>query len=74
MLNKVIAIQKNVYDLINEWNMHIAQELLLCLGDINGYVGRHNNTLEGIHHSSGIEILKEECCWSLAWRIYSVRC
>ena len=41
-------------ELICEWDMHSADDLVMCLGDISGHVGRHINDCDG-----GQWILKE---------------
>ena len=32
-----------------EWYMHSAGDLVMCLGDYNGHVGRHIDGLDGVH-------------------------
>ena len=34
-----------------EWDMHSAGDLIMCLGDINGHVGRHINGLQTLRES-----------------------
>ena len=36
-------------ELICEWNTHSADDLVMCLGDINGHVGRHIDGFDGVH-------------------------
>ena len=39
-----------VYDeLTGEWDMHIAGDFVMCLGDINGHIGRHIDGFDGFH-------------------------
>ena len=32
-----------------EWDMHYVDDLAMCLDDINGHVGRHNDGFDGVH-------------------------
>ena len=32
-----------------EWDMHSADDLVMCLGDLNRYAGRHNDCFDGVH-------------------------
>ena len=43
--------------------VHGAVELVMCMCDISGHMGRHIDGYDGIHGGSGvvIEIWKEEC-------------
>ena len=34
--------------------MHSAGDLAICLGDINGYIGRHIDGFDGVHGGYGI--------------------
>ena len=45
-----------------EWNMHSADELVMCLGDFNGHVGRHIDGFDRVHAGYGVgqRIWKEE--------------
>ena len=36
------------------WDMHSADDFVICLGDINGYVGRHNDGFDGVHGGYGV--------------------
>ena len=35
------------------WNMHSADDLVMCLGDINGYIGRDIYSIGGVHGGYG---------------------
>ena len=37
-----------------EWDMHSAGDLVACIGDINGHIGRHIDGLDGIHRWYGV--------------------
>ena len=32
-----------------EWDMHSVCDLVMCLGDFNGHVGRHFDGFDGLH-------------------------
>ena len=45
---------KSFDDTLNcEWYMHSADDFVMCLGDINGHVGRHIDGLDGAHGRYG---------------------
>ena len=60
--------------------MHYADDLAMCLGDINGHVGRHIGGLGGVHGGYGVGqknlegrmslefCLEKELCVSNIWR------
>ena len=37
-----------------EWDMHSADDLVMCLGDINEHVGRHIDGFDGVHERFGV--------------------
>ena len=37
-----------------EWDMHYENILVMCLGDINGHVGRHIDCFDGLHVGYGV--------------------
>ena len=37
------------YELKNEWDLHNVDDLYVCLGDINGRVGKYIDELGGAH-------------------------
>ena len=37
-----------------ELDMHSAGDLVMCLGDINGHIGRHINGLDGVYGGYGV--------------------
>ena len=42
--------EKQSYDKLKcEWDMQSADDLVMCLGDFNGHVGRHINGFDGLH-------------------------
>ena len=41
-------------DLKCERDMHSADDLVMCLGDINEYVGRHIDGFDGVHGGYGV--------------------
>ena len=40
------------YELKCERDMHSTGDLVMCLGDINGHVGRHIDGFDGVHGRS----------------------
>ena len=62
-----------------EWDMYSADDLVMCLGDINGYVDRHIHGLNGVPEGHGVGqrklegrmllefCLKKELCVSDTW-------
>ena len=47
--------KQSFYDeLKGEWDMHIADDLVMCLGDFNGYMGRHIGGFDGVHGWHGV--------------------
>ena len=43
------------YDELNcEWDAHSANDLLMCLGDFNGHVGRHIDYFDELHGGYGV--------------------
>ena len=49
MLHKVEEKQSCYDEVKGEWDMHSAGDLVMCLGDFNGHVGRHVNGFDGVH-------------------------
>ena len=41
-------------ELKSEWGMHSVDDLIVCLGDINGHVGRHIDGFNGVHGDCGV--------------------
>ena len=41
-------------ELIGEWDMHCAGDLVMRLCDFNGHVGRHIDGLNGVHVGYGV--------------------
>ena len=41
--------QSFYYELKYEWNMHSADDLVMCFDDLNGHVGRHIDGFDGVH-------------------------
>ena len=41
MLHKVEEEQSFYDELKCKWDMHSADNLIMCLGDVNGHIGRH---------------------------------
>ena len=43
------------YDELNdEWDMRSVGDLVMCLGDFNGLVGRHIDRFDGFHGGHGV--------------------
>ena len=41
---------QSFYDKLKcEWDMHSADDLVMCLGDFNGHVGMHIDGFDGVH-------------------------
>ena len=44
--------KQSFYDELKcEWDMHSADDLVMCLGDFNGHIGRH---FDGVHGGYGV--------------------
>ena len=43
-----------------EWDMHSADDLVMCLDDINGHVARHNDGFDGVHGGYGVDQMNLE--------------
>ena len=69
--------KQSFYDKLKcEWDMHSVGDLVMCLGDINGHIGRH---YDGVHGGYGAGqwnleggmlsefCLKKELCVSNIW-------
>ena len=42
------SLEEKLYDKLKcEWNMHSVDDLIMCLGDINGHDGNHIYCLDG---------------------------
>ena len=62
-----------------EWDMHSADDLVMCLGNFNGHIGRHIDGFDGMHGGNGagqmnlegqmlLEFcLEKELCVSNTW-------
>ena len=70
--------QSSYDELKCEWDMHSADDLVMCLGDINGHIGKHIDGLDGVHGGFGVgqrnlegrlllEFCMEELCVSNTW-------
>ena len=47
--------KQSFYDkLICEWDMHSADDLVMCLGDFNGHIGSHIDGFDGVHGGYGV--------------------
>ena len=47
--------RKPFYDVLKgEWDMHSADDLVMCLGDFNGHVGRHIDGFDVMHGGYGV--------------------
>ena len=46
--------QSSYDELICEWDMHSADNLVTCLVDINGQVGRHIDRFDWVHGGYGV--------------------
>ena len=46
--------EQSFYDKLKcEWDVHSAVDLVMCLGDFSGHVGRHMDGFDGIHGEYG---------------------
>ena len=41
-------------ELKGEWNMHSADDLVMCLGDFNWKIDRHIDEFDGVHGEYGV--------------------
>ena len=47
--------KQSFYDELEyEWDMRSVGELVMCLSDINGHVGRHTDGFNGVHEGHGV--------------------
>ena len=46
--------KQSYYELKGEWDMHSVDDLVMCLGDISGNVGRHIDWYDGVHRWYGV--------------------
>ena len=47
--------KQSFYDeLRGEWDIHSVGDLVMCLGDFNGHVGRHIDGFDGVHRRYGL--------------------
>ena len=56
-------VEEVFYDeLKGEWDMHSAGDIVMCLGDFSGHIGRHIDGFFGVYggYSIGQRNLKEE--------------
>ena len=62
--------KQSFYDeLKHECDMHSADDLVMCLGDISGHVGRHIDGFDEVHVGYGVgQRNSEECHKSFVWR------
>ena len=72
--------KQSFYDALKcEWDMHSAEDLVMCLGDFNGHVGRHIVGFDGVNGQLGVGqrnlegsmllefCLEKELCVSNTW-------
>ena len=46
--------KQSFYDKLKcEWNMHSADDLVICFSDLNGHTGRHIHGFDGVHVGYG---------------------
>ena len=49
-IGRSLEVKQSFYDQLKcEWDMHSVGDLFMCLGDVNGFVGRHIDALDGVH-------------------------
>ena len=47
--------KQSFYDeLKGKWDMHSADDLVICLGDFNGHFGRHIDVFDEVHGECGV--------------------
>ena len=50
--------KRSSYDeLKDEWDIHSAGDLAMCLDDLNGHIGRHIDGLDGVYAGYGISLV-----------------
>ena len=66
--------KNSLYDeLKGEWDMHSAGDLVMCLGDINGHIGRYIDGGHGVGQINFEEIMlleyyqQKKLCMSKTW-------
>ena len=52
--NKFLKKQSFYDKLKCEFDMHSADDLIICLGDFNGHASRHIDGLDGVHGGYGV--------------------
>ena len=52
-----------------EWDAHSARDLVVCLDDFNGHVGRHIDGSDSVHGGYGVGLrnVKERMLTCFAW-------
>ena len=54
MLCKVEHVgREDKVSMMNDWDVHSADDLLGCLGDFNRHIGGHIDGLDGVHGGNG---------------------
>ena len=76
---KVVEVRRVSDRVIFLWDMHSAGDLVMCLSDINGHLGRHIDRFDVVHGGYGAGLrnlegrmllefcLEKELCMSNTW-------
>ena len=50
------SFEKTVFhgELNGEWDMHNADDLVMCLGEFNGHMGRPTDGFDGVHGGNDV--------------------
>ena len=52
---RILEQKQSFHDeLKGEWDMHSAGDLVMCLGDFNGHIGRHIDGFDAINGEYGV--------------------
>ena len=54
-IGRCLEEKQSFYDELKcEWDIHSADDQVMCLGDINGHGGRHIDGYNGVHGGYGV--------------------
>ena len=53
-----------------EWDMHCADDLVMCLGYFNGHIGRHIDGFDEVHGGHAISVLSGDGIMCVKYMVY----